>query len=382
MAAHFKVVVLTGARQTGKTTLLGELFPSYTQVSLDAPQDAALAENAPAEFLTRFARPLLVDEVQYAPKLFRHLKSVVDRSTAKGQVVLTGSQRFVLMKEVSESLAGRAVVLELHPLSCAELGSTLTDELEKRGLAGVLARGFYPALWEDLGVPSVDFHRSYVSTWLERDLRQMLNVGSLRDFDRFLRACAARSAQLLNKAELARDVGIAVSTAGHWLSVLEASGLIVILEPWFENRTKRLVKTPKLYFTDVGLLTFLLGLDARALATWPGLGAIWETFVLGELIKWREAHHPEAALSFYRDKDGLEADFLVQVGGGLTVLDAKLAELPDTSDARSVHAVAEKLGKSAKRRALVTPTRSKAFPLGAQAAVVSGWSLSEWLVGE
>lgn len=374
---HFKVVVLTGARQTGKTTLLHRLFPGRRTVTLDLPQDAALAEDSPDEFLRQHPPPLVVDEVQYAPKLFRHLKAVVDASKAKGQFVLTGSQRFVLMKEVSESLAGRAAVLELHALSCEELGETFRKVVSDGGLTAVLARGFYPALWEDPALPAVEFHRSYVATWLERDLRQMLNVGSLRDFERLLRACAARSAQLLNKSDLARDVGVSVSTTTQWLSVLEAAGLILILEPWFENVTKRLVKTPKLYFTDVGLLCFLLGLDARALGSFSARGALWETAVLGELLKWREAHHPEAKIWFYRDRDGVEADFVVEQGGRRLALDAKLAELPGRDEGRGLLVAAAKLGTT--RLALVTPTRKAVFPHAHRIQVVSGWRLPEWL---
>lgn len=379
LVKHFKVLVLTGARQTGKTTLLQELFPKYHHVTLDLPQDAALAEQAPTEFLARHPPPLVVDEVQYAPALFRHLKAVVDASKDKGQVILTGSQRFVLMQKVSESLAGRAAVLQLLPFSVEELGDDVTGLLDEQRLAGVLTRGFYPALWDDPELPATDFHRSYVATWLERDLRQLLNVGSLRDFDRFLRACAARSAQLLNKSELARDVGIAVSTAGEWLSALEASGLIVLLEPWFDNHTKRLVKTPKLYFTDVGLLCFLLGLDARAVEKWAGLGALWETFVFGELLKWQQTRRPEASLWFYRDKDGVEVDFVINASGELTLLDAKLGELPEPRDARGLASAKRALGERVGRMALVTPSRKPAFPLSEGVRVVSGWKLSDWL---
>jgi predicted AAA+ superfamily ATPase len=379
LTEHFKVVVLTGARQTGKTTLLRSLFPSRHFVSLDLPQHAALAEESPSQFLARYPPPLTVDEVQYAPLLFRHLKSVVDATNSKGQFILTGSQRFVLMKSVSESLAGRAAVLQLHPFAAEELGDALFGELERSGLSGVLSRGFYPALWEDLSMPIADFFHSYVSTWLERDLRQMLNIGSLRDFDRFLRACAARSAQLLNKSELARDVGIAVSTVTQWLSVLEASGLIVILEPFFANHTKRIIKSPKLYLTDVGLLTFLLGLDAAALLRWSGVGGLWETLVLGELVRWRDAHHPEATLNFFRDKDGNEADFVIQRGGTLTILDAKLSELPDPRSSIRLKLASSKLTSQGARLALVTPTTTESFPLSPGIDVVSGWQLPKWL---
>lgn len=371
--------MLTGARQTGKTTLLRALFPGHGQVTLDLPQDAAAAEQTPSDFLGRHPAPLLVDEVQHAPELFRHLKAVVDRSSAKGQFILTGSQRFTLMRAVSESLAGRAAVAQLHPLSAAELGPALRERLAREGLAGVLARGFYPALWDDPALPEVEFHRSYVATWLERDLRQALNVGSLRDFERLLRACAARNGQLLNKAELARDVGVALSTVTQWLSVLEASGLLLLLEPFFDNHTKRLVKTPKLYLLDVGLACFLLGLDARAVAGWTGLGSLWETLVLGELVKWREAYHPEAQLWFYRDRDGLEVDFVVQQGGGLTLLDAKRAELPAAGEERGLLRARQLLGPARVRGlGLVTPV-DRTFPRSSEVQVVSGWQLPQLL---
>lgn len=374
---QFKVLVLTGPRQTGKTTLLRSLLPQHRYVTLDLPQDAETAEHAPSEFLGRNPAPLLVDEVQYAPGLFRHLKAVVDASTAKGQFVLTGSQRFMLMKEVSESLSGRAAIVELHGLSAGELGPLLDTRLDAERVAGVLARGTWPALWAEAELSSADFYRSYVATWLERDLRQLLNVGSLRDFERFLRACAARSAQLLNKAELARDVGVSLGTITQWLSVLEASGLVLILEPYFTNHTSRLVKTPKLYFTDTGLLTFLLGLDANSLSTWAGLGAVWETWVIGEALRWRDTFRPEATLWFYRDKDGVETDLVIDAGGTLDLFDAKVTELPDPSAAKALLTTAEKLGKRAGRRALVTPTR-KAY-VTKSFEVLSGFHLDDAL---
>jgi uncharacterized protein len=378
LATQFKVVVLTGARQVGKSTLLKNIFPHLEFVTLDLPQDAALAEMAPAEFLSRHTRPLVVDEVQYAPKLFRHLKSIVDASKQKGQFILTGSQRFVLMKEVSESLAGRAAIVDLHTLSCLELGQTLTAHLKANGLSSVLARGFYPALWENENISPQEFYRSYVATWLERDLRQLLNVGSLRDFERFLRACAARSAQLLNKSDLARDVGISVSTAAQWISVLQTGGLITLLEPYFSNRTKRMVKAPKLYFNDVGLMCFLLGLDARALQTFGQFGSIWETFAFGELIRWKDTFKPEATLHFYRDKEGVESDFILDVGGKVTIFDAKSNELAKLSDMKNLEKTAEKLSAPKSKMALITPTR-QSYPLDVtQRSVVSGFQLHNY----
>ena len=250
------VVVVTGARQVGKTSLVRRLLPRHHYVSLDLPSEAAQAERDPAQFLQRHPPPLILDEVQYAPAVFRHLKSVVDaRRSENGRFVLAGSQLFPLMSGVSESLAGRAEILHLEGLSYAEAAAA------RRALtpAEFAVRGGFPELHEKPDLDGPAFYRSYVTTYLERDLRTLLNVGSLRDFERFVRAGALRSAQLLNKAELARDVGVSPPTAAQWLSLLEASGQAVLLEPWFSNRTKSLVKTPKLYLADGGLLCALLG---------------------------------------------------------------------------------------------------------------------------
>jgi len=238
-ARFFPVIVLTGARQVGKTSLLRRAFPNHAYVSLEVPSIAELAEHDSAAFFARYPAPLLVDEVQYAPGVFHALKSFVDDDRhAMGRYVLTGSQKFELMRGVSESLAGRCAVLELDGLSAAELsagGIDVATELET-----VMARGGFPELWRQPDLPTGLFYGSYLATYLERDVRQLVNVGSLRDFERFLRACAARSGQLLNRSELARDVGVSHSTVNEWLSVLVASNQVALLEPWFTNVGKRL----------------------------------------------------------------------------------------------------------------------------------------------
>src|SRR6266704_977328 len=227
------VMVLTGARQTGKTSTLRRLFPNHHFVSLDLPTEAEQAEKEPESFLRRHPAPAIIDEVQYAPGLFRHLKVAVDARRAKnGQFLLTGSQKFTLMKGISESLAGRADIIELETLSFGEIHRARPDV----GVDHAIVRGGFPELHADPDIDAVAYYNSYIATYLERDIRSLADVGSLRDFERFVRACAFRSANLLNKADLARDVGISPSTANHWLSVLEASGQIVLLEPWFSNR--------------------------------------------------------------------------------------------------------------------------------------------------
>ena len=254
------VLVLTGARQTGKTSTLLHLFPDYEFISLDLPTEAEQAEKEPIRFLQRHPPPVIIDEVQYAPGLFRHLKAVVDAHRgSNGQFLLTGSQKFTLMKNVSESLAGRADIVELETLSFREIEQALPGT---RVEAAIL-RGGFPELYANLDIDQAAFYNSYLVTYLERDVRSLANVGNLRDFERFLRACAIRSANLLNKADLARDVGIAPSTANLWLSTLEASGQVFLLEPWFSNKTKSLVKSPKLYIADTGLLCALLNIRSE-----------------------------------------------------------------------------------------------------------------------
>lgn len=323
------VVVLTGARQTGKTSTLRRLFPDYQFVSLDLPTEAEQAEKEPAAFLRRHPPPVIIDEVQYAPALFRHLKSAVDADRKRpGQFLLTGSQVFTLMKGVSESLAGRA---DFHTLETLSFGEIVAAN-PKTSVEEAVVLGGFPELHANPDIDSLAFYNSYLATYLERDVRSLMNVGSLRDFERFLRACALRSANLLNKADLARDIGIAPSTANHWLSVLEASGQIVLLEPYFSNRTKSIVKSPKLYLADTGLLCALLNVrSARELSGSPSAGAIWETFVFAQLRHRENRAGRKGSMFFWRDRTR-EVDFIIDRGGRLELFEAKWTELPSESD--------------------------------------------------
>ncbi|MBX7117046.1 MAG: ATP-binding protein [Myxococcaceae bacterium] len=319
-----------GARQTGKSSLLKRLFPNHRVVSLDLRLTAQQAEESPESFLKENPPPLIIDEVQYAPGLFRHLKMAIDRNRSEnGQFILTGSQKFAFMKEVSDSLAGRAAILELPGLSAQEIinGIGRTPDLSE-----LLARGGFPAMWADEKIPIQDFYQSYVSTYLERDLRQLLDVGNLRDFERCLRAYATRAGQLLNKSDVARDVGISPTTSGHWLSALQASNQITLLEPFFGNVGKRLTKSPKLFLNDVGMLCFFLGLTQAALSQSALVGAVWENFVHRELSIHLHNRHPERSLWFYRDQQNREVDFIVQGPfDHLRLIDAKWAEIPSSA---------------------------------------------------
>ncbi len=378
LAAHFPAVVVTGARQTGKTTLLTRLFPGHHYVSLDLPAQAQLAEEDPRSFLLRHPPPLLVDEVQYAPNLFRHLKVEIDGNRdANGQFILTGSQKFSLMKEVSDSLAGRCGVLELEGLSIEELGDAFHDRERREGIAGILVRGFMPQLWKDPDMRPTDYFSSYQATYLERDVRQLLNVSSLRDFDRFMRASAVRTGQLLNRTELSKEVGISNKTAAEWLSVLQASNQTTLLEPYFANVGKRLAKTPKLYFNDVGLLCFLLGLNRDSVMDSYLIGAIWETFVFGELRKYLSATAPEASLWFYRDQSR-EVDFVVEKDGRLTLAEAKWKELPGRKDFQRLLAV-QPLLRAARLPALVLCRTGDSFPVARDMLAVNALRMREHL---
>jgi len=354
------VIVLTGARQTGKTSTLRRLFPDHGFVSLDLPTEAEQAEKEPAVFLRRHPPPVILDEVQYAPALFRHLKVAVDAARGRnGQFLLTGSQKFTLMRGVSESLAGRADILELETLSLSEiLGARPTTPLEH-----AIVRGGFPELHANPEIDTAAFHNSYLATYLERDVRSLASVGSLRDFERFLRACALRSANLLNKADLARDIGIAPSTANQWLSILQASGQAVLLEPWFSNRTKSIIKSPKLYIADTGLLCALLNIRFdEALSQSPAAGAVWETFVFAQL-RHRESRAGRArGLFFWRDRTR-EVDFVAEAGGRVELFESRWTELPSAADAVNLEFVRRILGPSRVSGGGVVCRAPNGFPL-------------------
>ncbi len=356
-SATFPVVALTGARQVGKSSLLKRSFPDHHYVSLDVPSVASAAEHDPTAFFARHPLPVLIDEVQYAPGLFRPLKALVDADRhAMGRIIVTGSQKFPMMQGLSDSLAGRCAILELEGLSAAELAATGVDVAGS--LTRTIERGAFPELWRQPEQRAELFYGSYLATYIERDVRQLLNVGKLRDFERFLRACAVRSGQLLNKSDLARDVGISPSTAGEWLSVLVASNQLDLLEPWFANVGKRLVKSPKLYLRDTGLLCYLLGIGTGELDRSPYAGAIFETWVYGELRKTIAASGRPRPLYFYRDQENREVDFVVDRGGRLTLLECKLTESPSARDAAGLDAVASVLRRNAnleiERRVIVS----------------------------
>lgn len=354
------VVVLAGARQTGKTSTLRRLFPKHAFVTLDLPSEAEQAEKEPQAFLERHPPPVIFDEVQYAPALFRHLKARVDAQRSRnGQFLLTGSQKFSLMSGISESLAGRADIVDLETLALREIRAVESEV----GLEDIIVRGGFPELHANPDIDTTTFYSSYIATYLERDVRSLTQVGSLRDFERFLRACALRSANLLNKADLARDVGIAPSTANQWLSILEASGQVALIEPWFSNRTKSIIKSPKLYFRDSGLLCALLNITSVAeLRRAPAVGAIWETFVFAQLRHRERRAGRHASLFYWRDRSR-EVDFVAERGGRLELYEAKWTELPRAADAVNLEFVRRVVGPTPVDRSQIICRAAHTFPV-------------------
>ncbi len=354
-AAHFPVMLVTGARQVGKTTFLRETaHPGRSYVSLDDPLVKDLARNDPALFMQRYPGPVLIDEIQYAPELLPYIKLAVDKSGEPGQFWLTGSQQFHLMRDVSESLAGRVGIFHLLGLSRREQdgqseghGPFLpTPEVLEPRLRDVLPlplpalysriwRGSYPALIRDPQMDRDLYFSSYVQTYLQRDVRDLARVGDETAFLRFIRACAARTAQLLNLADLARDADVAPNTAKHWLSVLETSGILYLLEPYHTNVTKRLVKAPKLYFLDTGLCSWLTGWSSpEALEAGAASGPILETWILVEILKSWWHRGKRAPFYFYRDRDKKEVDLLIVRDDAIYPLEFKKSASPSPETAR------------------------------------------------
>lgn len=337
-ARTYPVLTVTGPRQSGKTTLVRKVFPKYDYVSLENPDDRTFALEDPRGFLNRFPDAVILDEVQRAPELLSYLQGRVDEDDRPGRYVLTGSQNFLLLEKVSQSLAGRTALFQLLPFSRAELAGRKPMALDGIGhkiprgrpaadeLFDMLFKGFYPRI-HDKGLKPQDWLRNYYQTYIERDVRSIVQVGDIEAFGRFVRLCAGRTGQILNLSSMGSDCGISHATARRWLSVLEASFIVYLLRPHYENFSKRLIKSPKLYFIDTGLLCYLLRIrSADELVTHALRGGVFETFVLVELLKASLNQAADPEVHFWRDTGGHEVDFVSGHGRALVPIEAKSGE--------------------------------------------------------
>lgn len=316
----YPVVAVTGPRQSGKTTLVRTMFAERPFVSLEDLDERQLATDDPRAFLARFPDGAVLDEVQRAPDLFSYLQTLIDQDGRTGLFVLTGSQRFDLLAGITQSLAGRVALVRLLPFTLGELQQVTRAPAT---LEELLFQGLYPPIY-DRGLNPTIWYGNYVRTYVEREVRQMINVRDLSVFQRFLRMCAGRCGQLLNLSSLGNDCGVTHATAKAWLSVLEASYIVYLLRPHYRSFDKRLVKSPKLYFYDPGLAAWLLGVQSpEQLGTHPLRGGLFESWVVAELLKVRFNRALEDNLYFWRDHAGLEVDVVVDRGIDLAPVEAK-----------------------------------------------------------
>lgn len=316
----YPIVALTGPRQSGKTTLLKKLFKEYTYVSLENPDTLEFAQSDPKAFLHMYNDRVILDEVQKTPELFSYLQTIVDESGKMGQYILSGSQNFHLMKSITQSLAGRVILFKLLPFDFDELksGGWMADSYEELCL-----KGSYPSIY-DREIPSEVFYNNYIETYVERDVSEILNVKDVSQFRKFLFLCATRAGQLLNLSELAKKVGITQPTAKAWMSVLESSYITFLLQPYYENFSKRIVKTPKLYFYDTGLLSHLLKIRSKEqLAKHSQKGSVFENLIISEKLKQNHHQYLMNDHWFWQDSNKREVDLMIQRAGKFDIYEVK-----------------------------------------------------------
>ena len=346
-AKYFPVITITGPRQSGKTTLIKHLFNDLAYYSLENIDVRNFAQNDPVAFLNQDAQGMVLDEVQSVPELLSYIQGIVDDDSSK-RFVLSGSSQFSMLKSISQSLAGRTAIFELLPLSYMEIKAT-----ENKTLDELLFDGFYPAIYAEKNIASY-LYPNYVKTYLERDVRDLLQVKDMMQFQTFLRLCAGRTGNLFNASELSNEVGISVNTVKAWLSVLQTSYIITLLHPYFENTTKRLTKTPKIYFTDTGLACYLLGIESpQQLARDRKRGDLFETFIISEALKRRYNAGKESNLFFYRDSNQYEVDLILRYGDQLDAIEIKSSQTYNTDFEKGLKVFNKIFGEKTRNKAII-----------------------------
>ena len=335
----FPVLGLTGPRQSGKSTLLQYLLPDYTYITFDDPTQAGLFEKDPKRFLSNYSDKVIFDEVHYVPEIFRYLKMAVDHDRQNyGKFVVTSSNQFSFLKKASESLAGRIGLLSLLPLEYSEMPAPLRDDS--------IFRGGYPELVSRAYQLSNAWYGAYMGTYLNKDIRELTNIGNIRDFQRLIRLLAARTSQILNMSSLSNDLGVSVNTIKHWISLLEASYIIFLLPPYYNNLGKRITKSPKIYFYDTGLVSYLVGIKNKDLfENGPMTGCIFENYVVSEIMKKINHSDDDAELFYYRNSNGLEIDLIVDWKTYQDFIEIKSGE---TFNPRMVAAIEKLMQKESK----------------------------------
>jgi predicted AAA+ superfamily ATPase len=312
-AREYPVVTLTGPRQSGKTTLARRSFPRYRYANLEEPDTRELAQADPRAFLGASEKGLILDEIQRVPELLSYIQSIVDRKKKKGQFILTGSRNFELMESVTQSLAGRTAILNLLPLSISEL----KKEKRENSTDQYLLKGFYPRVYAE-NLEPYKAYRNYFQTYIERDLRSLISVKNLSAFQKFVKLCAGRVGQIFNASALSSEVGVSVPTINSWVSILQESYIVFLLQPYFANIRKRLVRSPKIYFYDTGLASYLLGIEnGTQMSRDPLRGMLFENMVVLELMKYRLNRGLDHGLYFFRDDKQHEVDVMMASGAGL-----------------------------------------------------------------
>ncbi len=336
MLQKFPVVSLTGPRQSGKTTLLREIFMDYKYFNLERMDTREMVLADPAGFLESAGEKVIIDEAQNAPLLFSYIQVLSDERKTNGQYILSGSQSFMLSNNISQSLAGRVHISNLLPFDITELKQVCREDLKQ-----TILNGFYPRV-HDQNIRPDEFYPSYLQSYIERDIRTLKAIGNLQTFSRFLGLCAGRTGQILNLSSLANDAGVAVNTAKSWLSLLEASYIIFLLQPYYRNFNKRIIKSPKLYFYDTGVASSLLRIqNPDSLSTHYLYGSLFENLVISEIIKCQVHAGKRPSVYYFRESNGLEIDCIVEKGNDIVALEIKAGETFTTDYLRNLKLLAK-----------------------------------------